>query len=140
VRSEPSKVLLVTDDAESQQVWTSVLERHHLVCAVAGPASDVLDHWEEDGFDLAIVDARNRRDGPPLCRRLRVATLNPILLLSAECDEVHCLEAYRAGADECIQKPVSPAVLVAKVRAWLRHAWTVRAESLAPLHPPLSGA
>lgn len=123
----------MTDDAESQHVWTSVLERHRFVCAVAGPASDVLDRWEEEGFDLAIVDPRNWHDGPALCRRLRAATLNPILLLSAQCDEVSCLEAYQAGADECIQKPVSPAVLVAKVRAWLRHAWTVRAESLAAL-------
>jgi len=131
--------LLVTDDAESQQVWTSVLERHRLACAVAGPASGLLDRWEEEGFGLAVVDPLDWHDGPALCRRLRVGTLNPILLLSPRCDEVRCLEAYRAGADECIHKPVSPAVLVAKVRAWLRHAWTVRAESLEPLDPALAG-
>jgi DNA-binding response OmpR family regulator len=31
------------------------------------------------------------------------------------------MEANRAGADECLIKPVNPAVLIVKAMAWLGH-------------------
>jgi DNA-binding response OmpR family regulator len=133
------KLLLVTDDADAGKVWANVLDRHGLATTVAGPRSDLMQEWEESGFDLAIVDVRDRINVPELCRGLRAGAVNPILLLAHECDESFCVEAYRSGADECIQKPVSPAVLVAKVRAWLRHSWTVRTESLGPLGGAVGG-
>jgi DNA-binding response OmpR family regulator len=40
------------------------------------------------------------------------------------------LEAYEAGVDEYIVKPVGPLLFVAKVIAWLRRSWTVPAEAL----------
>ena len=133
VESVAGKVLFVTGDGEEGPFWASVLERHGLEAVIVEAGSDLLEGWEEEGFDLALVDAGDRREGLALCRRLRASALNPILLLAASCDEAFCLEAYRAGADECIQKPVGPAVLVAKVAVWLRQAWTVRAEALEPV-------
>jgi len=35
------------------------------------------------------------------------------------------LEAYEAGVDECILKPIHPALFHAKMKAWLRRSWTV---------------
>ena len=115
------KVLLVTQDTEAGQLWADALQRHGLEIAV-GPDNGLSQHWEEDGFDLAVVDAHNQCDGLKVCQRLRAGTVNPILLLAASCDDDFCVAAYRAGVDECIEKPVSPAILVAKVQAWLRHA------------------
>ena len=39
-------------------------------------------------------------------------------------------EAYQAGVDECVAKPVGPALFLAKVKVWLRRSWTVPAETL----------
>jgi DNA-binding response OmpR family regulator len=43
------------------------------------------------------------------------------------------VEAYEAGADECIAKPIGLRLGVAKVRAWLRRSWTVPTEALTSL-------
>jgi two-component system OmpR family response regulator len=129
----PGKVLLVSEDVEAGLFWAAALRRHGLDVVVVGSAGGLPQQWEEAGFDLALVDTVNRCDGLELCRRLRSGALNPILLLASECDETFWLELYRAGADECIPKPLGPAVLTAKVKAWLRQAWTVRAAALRPL-------
>ena len=68
-----------------------------------------------------------------LLRQLRAEAANPILLLTPRGDEAHLLEAYAAGADECITQPVGPALFLAKVRAWLRRSWTVPEEALETL-------
>jgi DNA-binding response OmpR family regulator len=127
------KVLLVSGDAEVGQFWADALRRHGVEIAVVGSGSDPLEQWEDDGFDMAIVDVYTLLDGLELCRHLRSRAVNPVLLLAPGCDEAYLLEAYRAGADECMLKPIAPAVLVAKVKAWLRHRWTVRVEALDPV-------
>ncbi|MGH8248308.1 MAG: winged helix-turn-helix domain-containing protein, partial [Gammaproteobacteria bacterium] len=34
------------------------------------------------------------------------------------------LEAYQAGVDECVLKPISPAIFLAKIMAWARRSWS----------------
>jgi len=38
--------------------------------------------------------------------------------------EVEILEAYDAGVDECVIKPISPSIFMAKIAAWSRRSWT----------------
>lgn len=46
----------------------------------------------------------------------------PILVLTDERDEDQLLEAYVAGANDCIAPAIAPALLLAKLRVWLRWA------------------
>ena len=50
---------------------------------------------------------------------------SPILLFLPTHHETEILDAYRTGVDECIVKPISPAIFLAKVTAWSRHSDTV---------------
>ena len=45
-----------------------------------------------------------------------------MLLFLPSYDENNILEYYDAGIDDCMVKPISPAVFYAKVKAWLRHS------------------
>jgi DNA-binding response OmpR family regulator len=127
------KVLLVSGEVEAGQFWADALRRCGADVTVAWSAPEALDCWEQGGFDLILVDAYAHLDGVALCRHLRSRAVNPILLLAPGGDEAYLLEGYRAGADECVLKPIGPAVLLAKVNAWLRHRWTVRVEALNPV-------
>lgn len=129
----PRTVLLVSEDAEGGQLWAHALERIGVEAVLARCPREALRCWEQRGADLIVVDLPVHDDGLELCRRLRARATNPILLLGSCADEADCLAAYAAGADECIPRPVSPSVFLAKVRAWLRHRWTIRAESLCTL-------
>jgi DNA-binding response OmpR family regulator len=52
---------------------------------------------------------------------LRSASRGPILMLVSADTVQEVVEANQAGADECLVKPVNPAVLVIKAMAWLGH-------------------
>jgi DNA-binding response OmpR family regulator len=125
------RLLLVSDDSETGQIWVYALGQQGLEVVLVGTAEEALDRWTMETFDLIVVDDNSPQlDGVDVCRRLRAEAVNPILLLTPSRNEAHVLQAYEAGVDECIAKPMSPPLFLAKVRAWLRRSWTVTAEAL----------
>jgi DNA-binding response OmpR family regulator len=126
-----ARLLLISDEPETRQVWGCML--HHKGIKVCPPRSieEALERWTKDAFDMVIIDVYTPQlNEVELSRRLRAEVLNPILLFTFRQDESYVLEAYRAGVDECILKPISPLISGAKVMAWLRRSWTVSAEAL----------
>ena len=49
------------------------------------------------------------------------------------CGEDFVLEAYNAGVDDCMIKPVSPSLFQAKIKVWLRRSGSVTSAILNPL-------
>ena len=56
-------------------------------------------------------------DGFSVCRRLREKLDIPILMVTARTQDVDKIRGLGFGADDYIEKPFSPAVLVARVKA-----------------------
>jgi two-component system response regulator RegX3 len=126
-----AKVLLVSDGPGMRDSWVHALRQQGVEVTLAGSAGDAMDRWTEGTFDLVAIDVcTSQLDGIGLCRRLRAEALNPILLLIPTSGESSVLEAYQVGVDECIVKPIGPALFLAKASAWLRHSWTVPTEAL----------
>jgi DNA-binding response OmpR family regulator len=65
-----------------------------------------------------------------MVRRLRAETIAPILMLMYAVSEDTIVDAYIAGADECILKPIGPTLIIAKVRAWMRRNWTMSSQAM----------
>ena len=129
-----TRVLLISDDAEIGRIWAYSLSQKGLVVDLVLTSQDALQRWEEEAFDLFVIDVHTPQlDGIDLCRQLRSAVVNPILLFTHCSEEAHILQAYQVGADECVVKSVSPSLFLAKVGAWLRRSWTVRAGALDSL-------
>lgn len=128
------KVLLVSDDPESAGFWAYAPGQKGFEVVLAGSAEEALDRWRGETFDLIMIDVYTPQlDGIELCRQFRAEAVNPILLLTPDGAEAHLLEAYGAGVDECVVKPISPRLLLAKVRDWLRRSWTIPTAALDPL-------
>ncbi|MDX1522889.1 MAG: response regulator transcription factor [Anaerolineae bacterium] len=126
-----SRALLVSDDRPTGQIWAHGLGQKGLEVVLVGTAEETLKSWATETFDLVVIDVYTPRlDGIDLTRQLRTVAVNPILFLTYNTAEPHILEAYEAGVDECITKPISPPLFLAKVTAWLRRSWTVPAEAL----------
>jgi len=128
------RVLLVSDDPETAQIWAYALGQTGVEVVLASSAEEAITRWADGVFDLVLIDVSTPQlDGIDLCQRLRAEAVNPILLLTPTTDEAHLLEAYQAGADECIAKPISPSLLLTKVKTWLRRSWTIPTEALDTL-------
>jgi len=82
--------------------------------------------------DLVILDLMMPvMDGFDTCRRLKVnpaTKATPVVFLTASASEVDEVVGLELGADDYIQKPISPRKLVARVKAVLRRAEHAGAE------------
>ena len=75
---------------------------------------------KQDAYDLILLDLMlPDMDGFTVCRLLREKTDVPILMVTARQDDIDKIQGLGLGADDYIEKPFSPSVLVARVRAHL---------------------
>ncbi|WP_156493000.1 response regulator, partial [Alcanivorax sp. HI0003] len=71
--------------------------------------------------DLVVLDLMlPGADGLTVCREVRSAYKNPILMLTARTDDMDQVLGLEMGADDYVAKPVKPRVLLARIRALLR--------------------
>lgn len=127
-------ILLISDDYETGTVFGFSLQQQGYFPVTFHTSAAIQEHWSDQPPDLIIIDIHNfNTDGGALCRSLRGETAVPILLFLPRNDECLILDGYRAGADECLANPVSPAMFLAKIQAWLRRSQVVPAKMLENL-------
>jgi DNA-binding response OmpR family regulator len=118
------RLLLAEDDEGIREPLARALERaDYEVDAVAdGDQAARLGVREE--YDLLVLDiGLPAVDGLEVCRRVRAARPRvPILILTAQSDELDVVEGLDAGADDYVPKPFRLGELLARVRALLRRA------------------
>ena len=126
-----AKVLLISDEYNTARIWCNILNQKNIDTTLQSSPAEVLQSWSEAIPDLIVIDAyADEFGGLTLASQLREQGVVPIILLTAVNNETHILEAYQAGVDECVIKPISPALFLAKVKVWLRRSWTMPTESL----------
>lgn len=119
---ERATILLISDDSTISRIWQYALSEINLNTVLCATYDEAVEWRMENTAHLIVVDEYMRDfDGVALIRDLRADTVAPILLLTPS-DPVRCLQGYAAGADECVCKPISPDLFLAKIRAWLRHS------------------
>jgi len=118
------QVLVVCDQQETEVLWIHCLEQQALRATATSFDGDPRQIASLDAYGLIILDIQDDRDRVlAICRYARATFAGLILLFTYEHDERFHLEAYRAGIDECIAKPIGNTLAVAKVLAWLGHTW-----------------
>ncbi|MEA3276749.1 MAG: response regulator [Pseudomonadota bacterium] len=132
---QPTRILVVDDDADLRDLLTDYLRREGY--EVAGVEDGTaMDAWlAEHSADLLILDLMlPGEDGLTLARRLRKDSQVPIVMLSARGDEVDRIVGLEVGADDYLAKPFNPRELLARIRAVLRrHAQPAASVSGEPL-------
>ncbi len=127
------KVLLVTNQQTTGPLWAFSLQQQKINVVLEPVPANAVRRWSEESPDLIIMDV-NLDEGTTLdlIRNLRDETVMPIVLLFPARTEEFVLNAYQAGVDDVLPKPVSPSLFRAKVKVWLRHSKTP-ADSLSPV-------
>jgi DNA-binding response OmpR family regulator len=116
-------VLVVEDEANVRELVSYTLQgAGYRVCAVVDGES-ALSEARHTSPDLVVLDIRLPGiDGWEVCRRLRMESNVPILMMTALAEDDSLVKGLRLGADDYVGKPFSPAVLAARVQALLRRA------------------
>lgn len=113
-----SKILIIEDDRDIAEV-----ERDYL--AINGFDADITDNGimgidsvKQNEYNLVLLDLMlPGLDGFTVCKKLREITDVPILMVTARKEDIDKIRGLGLGADDYIEKPFSPNVLVARVKA-----------------------
>lgn len=119
------KILLVEDDVPLASLLSEYLASRGYAVEVLHQGSEVKKTVLARRPDLVILDLMLPDiSGLDICRSLREGWRGPILMLTAMKDDIDVVTGLEMGADDYLGKPVSPRVLLARVRALLRRSST----------------
>jgi two-component system, OmpR family, KDP operon response regulator KdpE len=126
------RILIADDEPQIARVLRAGLTTRGYEVRVAADGESALETFKDWPPDLVVTDlAMPNLDGLELCRRLRLVSQVPIIVLSVKGEEKIKVEALDAGADDFVTKPFSMEELLARVRATLRRAPAPSAEDAA---------
>lgn len=112
------KILIIEDDQA-----IAAIERDYLMVAqyeveICHDGRIGLERALQGNFDLILLDLMlPGMDGFTVCSKLRESLDIPILMVTARQEDLDKIRGLGMGADDYIEKPFSPGVLVARVRA-----------------------
>jgi len=109
------RILVVEDDeAIATSLEAGLSSAGHNVMRVTDGASALAAR----DYDLMLLDVGLPDiDGFDVCRRVRVTSQVPIIMLTARADEIDRVVGLESGADDYVSKPFSLRELVARIKA-----------------------
>src|ERR1700686_3313729 len=123
--STAASILLVEDDLRLSELVSRYLENHGFRVETVAHGDQVLPRVQRDSPDLIILDlGLPGQDGFAICKQLRPAFSNPILILTARDNDIDHVLGLELGADDYVIKPVEPRGLMARINALLRRSKT----------------
>ena len=125
------KIFVVCDQSTTAPVWGYILRQQGLSVVREASLENAIERWSAEIPDLVVIDVDVPHDRRlDLYKKFRAVSVAPILLFLPVYHETEILEAYAAGVDEVVVKPISPAIFLAKIMAWTRRSWTVTVDQL----------
>jgi two-component system OmpR family response regulator len=117
------RVLLVEDDPRLAELVTEYLSGYEFTVELATRGDVALDSFKAGKPDIVVLDLMlPGMDGMVVCRQIRDISEVPILILTAREDTYDEVSGLEQGADDFVNKPVQPRVLLARLRALLRRS------------------
>lgn len=116
-------ILVVEDDREIANLLCAYLERAGFVTERAASVPDALRLHSQQMPQLVLLDiGLVGGDGFEVLAGIRRRHDTPVIMVTAQDDEVTKLSGLRIGADDFVVKPFNPSEVVERVRAVLRRA------------------
>jgi DNA-binding response OmpR family regulator len=121
------RILVVEDETNIASFVAMYLQKAGFEVGVASTGHEALAKAGSDSPALIVLDLMlPDLDGIDVCRRVRMGSDVPILMLTARDDDVDKIIGLEVGADDYLTKPFNPRELVARVKSVLRRSSTER--------------
>ncbi len=119
-----NKILVADDESRMRKLIKDYLSREGYEVVEAENGEQALDIFYMDSdIQLLILDVMMPKvDGFAVLKEIRETSAIPVIMLTAKGEENDVLNGFELGADEYINKPFSPKILMARVNAVLRRS------------------
>jgi two-component system response regulator RegX3 len=120
-----TELLLVEDMDTLREALGFLLRREGYEIRTAADGAAALAEFEASEPDLILLDLMIPQiPGIEVCRRIRLVSDVPIIMLTAKNSEGDVVVGLESGADDYVTKPYSTPELLARIRTALRHRRT----------------
>ena len=127
-------ILCVDDNKNMLTMLTLWLTRAGYKSYTAHTADEALSLINSQNIDMALIDYRMpETNGFTLIKKIRKDHSFPVIVVSAEKEEMNLVVGLRSGADDYISKPVKEALMLAKIEALFRRSYIFSSKTLIPL-------
>ena len=114
-------ILIVEDEPKLARLFQEYLTQAGYVVHCVAHGFEVVPWVQQHAPALILLDLMlPGKDGMAVCRELRAFSAVPIIMVTAQVEEIDRLLGLELGADDYICKPFSPREVVARVKAVLR--------------------
>jgi DNA-binding response OmpR family regulator len=116
-------ILLVDDDRKLCELMTASLTDSGFAITSAYSGVEALAQLAQQTWHAVLLDLMlPEMDGFELLRRIRETSDVPVLMLTARGEEHNCIHGLNLGADDYLQKTLSPNQIIARIKAVARRA------------------
>ena len=119
--SSTATILIVEDDSELAEWISQYLQKNNYTTHIVRHGDQVEAQFKSISPDLVLLDINLPGiNGFDICRLLRQHSNCPIIMVTANDQEFDEVLGLELGADDYITKPVTPRVLLARIKSQLR--------------------
>lgn len=116
--------MIVDDDERIRRILSDFLKREGFKITEAADGGEAISFFNGNtaDFDLVILDVMMPvADGWTVLRHIKDTSPNTaVMMLTAKAEDGDQIYGFETGADDYVTKPISPVVLVARVKALLK--------------------
>ena len=121
--NSPSKLLVVDDDPELRELTQAYLVKNGFIVNTVETSVGMDEFLATNDVDLLILDLMLPGEhGLAIAKRLKKKKDLPIIIVSAQGDDIDRIVGLEIGADDYLPKPFNPRELLARIRAVLRRS------------------
>ena len=118
-----SKLLVVDDDPELRELTQAYLVKNGFIVNTVESSVGMDEFLATNDVDLLILDLMLPGEhGLAIAKRLKKKKDLPIIIVSAQGEDIDRIVGLEIGADDYLPKPFNPRELLARIRAVLRRS------------------
>ena len=115
------RILVLDDDPEICELTQAYLQQQGFIVDTVQSGEALDAYLEEHSVDLLVLDLMLPGEhGLTIAQRMKKRMDLPIIIISAQGDDVDRIVGLELGADDYLAKPFNPRELLARIRAVLR--------------------
>ncbi len=119
--SGTQNILIVEDDQQTRDLIARYLRDQKFSVDTVANGKEMDRYLSRNRADLIVLDLMlPGEDGLSLCRRVRMESMTPIIILTAKGEDLDRILGLEMGADDYLPKPFNPRELLARINAVLR--------------------
>jgi two-component system, OmpR family, alkaline phosphatase synthesis response regulator PhoP len=126
MKNNDYKILLVDDEPDILEFLSYNLRKEGYITYTANNGREAITVAKKESPDLIILDVMMPdMDGIETCREIReISGLKDVMIafLTARSEDYSQIAGFEVGADDYINKPIKPRVLISRIKALLRRA------------------